>query len=76
VATTDLDHLEWRKSTMSAASDCVEVAFTQQSVLVRHSQRPDGQTLTFTLAEWKAFLSGVRNREFEHQYSQESRPLA
>jgi hypothetical protein len=62
-------HDIWRKSTASGASECVEVAFVEQSVLVRHSQDPTGPTLTFSRPEWAAFVAGVRNGEFDPESS-------
>ena len=56
----------WRKSTASNPSECVEVAFVGESVLLRHSQEPSGRMLTFSLPEWTAFLTGVRRGEFDH----------
>jgi hypothetical protein len=32
---------------------------------MRNSQRPDGPVLEFTRAEWEAFLTGVRDGEFD-----------
>lgn len=58
---------EWQKSTASNSASCVEVAFVGQTVLVRNSREPSGPMLTFTLAEWAAFLTGARNGEFDHE---------
>jgi Domain of unknown function (DUF397) len=56
----------WRKSSVSAGSgDCVEVAFAEDGVLVRHSRDQSGPVLAFTHSEWKAFLAGARNGEFD-----------
>jgi Domain of unknown function (DUF397) len=55
----------WRKSRASTAEECVEVAILEESVLVRHSMRSTGEVLEFTLAEWRAFLTGVRRGEFD-----------
>lgn len=55
----------WRKSTASNPSECAEVAFVRESVLMRHSQDPSGPVLTFSQAEWAAFLTGVRRGEFD-----------
>jgi hypothetical protein len=65
VAESDPAHTVWRKSTASASSDCVEVAFTGKAVLVRHSHHPSGPVLTFSRPAWAAFLAGVRNGEFD-----------
>jgi hypothetical protein len=57
----------WRKSSLSAAAgECVEFArSTTGEVLLRDSKDPSGPTLTFTPAEWRAFIGGVCNAEFE-----------
>ena len=56
----------FRKSTFSASggANCVEVAFGPQDVHVRDSKDPDGPKLTFTPAEWSAFVAGVNAGEF------------
>jgi len=60
----------WRKSTApQGGGDCVEVSITSESVLMRHSQSPHGPVLKFSLAEWQAFLTGVRNGEFDTDIS-------
>ncbi|UWE12856.1 DUF397 domain-containing protein [Actinacidiphila bryophytorum] len=45
---------------------CVEVAAPGRlnTVPVRDSKDPDGPALTFSLAAWAAFVSGVRNGDF------------
>lgn len=42
---------------------CVEVTITDRNVQVRATDQ-DG-ALDFTYAEWRAFLLGVRNGEFD-----------
>jgi hypothetical protein len=65
VAKSDSVQPSWRKSTFSESGACVEVAFVAQGILVRQSRDPSGPALTFTHAEWLAFLAGVRNDEFD-----------
>lgn len=61
----------------SNGGQCVEVTIVSGSeasvaekadepsvVLVRDSKDPDGPVLTFTFAEWDAFLDGVAKGEF------------
>lgn len=57
--------LAWRKSTASNSGDCVEVAFRRNCVLVRNSRDPSGSVLSFTMAEWLAFLVGARDGQFD-----------
>jgi DNA-binding transcriptional MerR regulator len=46
-------------------ADYVEVAFVDACILVRNSSDPTGPMLSFTHSEWRAFLTGVQNREFD-----------
>jgi hypothetical protein len=55
----------WRKSTASATSNCVEVSFAGEFILMRHSRSPQGPVLSFSHPEWAAFLTGVRDGEFD-----------
>jgi hypothetical protein len=67
---TDLNNLHWFKSSASAAGNCVEVAHLPGGgVAVRDSKNRDHAPHVYTRPEWEAFLSGVRNGEFD-------RPLA
>jgi len=55
----------WRKSSHSGSSNCVEVAFLGNQVAVRDSKERPGGMLLFTLPEWRAFLAGARDGEFD-----------
>jgi Domain of unknown function (DUF397) len=69
----------WSKASHSGGSGgtCVEVTATRDSraaphkagedvlYLMRDSKDPDGPKLAFTGAEWDAFLSGVKDGEFD-----------
>jgi uncharacterized protein DUF397 len=55
----------WRKSSTSSGGECVEVRLTAEHVHVRDTKNRDEALLTFTHAEWRAFLAGVRLGEFE-----------
>lgn len=67
MAGTKRGRRQWRKSSLSGSGDCVEVAFLrpEDAVVVRDSKDPDGQELRFTVTEWKAFVAGVRDGEFD-----------
>jgi hypothetical protein len=61
VATPDLTHASWFKSTRSANNGtCVEVAFVGGAVATRDSKDPSGPALVVTPAAWTAFLASVR----------------
>lgn len=47
------------------SSHCVEVRRVAGGMQVRSSQDPDGVVLSFTDAEWDAFVDGVHNGEFD-----------
>jgi hypothetical protein len=57
----------WTKSSLSHANgNCVEVADLQGGqVGMRDSKDITGPVLNFPPEEWRAFLSGVRNGEFD-----------
>jgi hypothetical protein len=56
----------WRKAQQSVANGaCVEVAPMHGMVALRDSKNPDGAVLVYTPAEWRAFLHGARNGEFD-----------
>ena len=61
----DLSTAEWRKSSLSEANGCVEVAVLDDGVAVRDSKDRNGRVLLFTRHEWTAFIGGVGAGEFD-----------
>lgn len=63
----DSDESYYTVSSYSGGGACVEVALARPDALVavRHSLRPDDPPLLFNRAEWRAFVAGVQNREFD-----------
>jgi hypothetical protein len=62
----NLDAAEWRKSSASGdTGQCVEVATNLPGrIAIRDSKNPQGPVLIFTPGEWKAFLQGANQGEF------------
>jgi hypothetical protein len=53
--------LTWRKSKASnGANECVEMAGTSRSVLVRDSGDPAGTVLEISPAQWSSFVRRIR----------------
>ena len=52
----------WRKSSYSGANggECVEVATTADTVLVRDSKNRTGNVLSVSVSAWRAFVSAVK----------------
>ena len=61
-----MDMLNWRTSTFSGQGNtCVEVAdLPDGGRALRDSKDPQSPVLTFTGAEWDAFVKGVQAGEF------------
>jgi len=57
--------IKFRTSSRSSGGECVEVAACVHEVLVRDSKDRGGPVLRFTPAEWKAFVDGARDGEFD-----------
>jgi hypothetical protein len=65
-ATSDLsDSDQWRRSSLCGNGGCVEVDTSAGMIRVRDSKRADSPVLSFDAAEWRAFVAGVRNAEFD-----------
>jgi hypothetical protein len=55
----------WRRSSRCDTGACIEVGQADDTVVVRNSRDPDGPQLQFTFAEWRAFIAGARDGEFD-----------
>jgi len=63
----DLDGLTWRKSSHSSdGGQCVETAvLPDRRVAVRDSKHPADAVLRYAPAEWRAFIAGAKDGEFD-----------
>ena len=70
IPASQLPMARWRKSRASNPSGCcVEVAeLPDGAIAVRNSRHPAGPALVYTRAEVAAFLTGVKNGEFDDLY--------
>ena len=60
---------DWRKSSLSMHNgNCVEISgLAHDLIRVRDSKDPQGAVLSFTPAEWDAFIGGVHLGEFNRK---------
>lgn len=56
---------DWKKSTFSQADNCVEVRYSDHLIQVRNSKAPAAGCVTFTEDEWRVFLAGAADCEFD-----------
>lgn len=56
---------EWRKSTYSSSSACVEVAPRPNLIMVRDSKDQSGPVLAFDRRAWGDFIDGAKAGEFD-----------
>lgn len=55
----------WRRSSRCGNSACVEVASLGDEVAVRDSKNHGGPVLTYSREEWRDFVAGVKDGEFD-----------
>lgn len=54
----------FKKSSYSGTRRCVGVAITDETVFITNTKQPN-LVIPFTRDEWKAFIDGVKNNEFD-----------
>ena len=58
--------LSWVKAQYSGADgQCVEIASAVGKVVIRDSKDPDGPILVYTPGEFRTFIRGAQNGEFD-----------
>jgi len=59
------DDPQWITARSCAAGNCVQIAFHEGSFLVGDTKDPNGPHLSFDADEWKTFLAGVKDGDFD-----------
>ncbi|MFD6419253.1 DUF397 domain-containing protein [Streptomyces sp. NPDC060194] len=59
----NLDDADWRSGTQGAGD--VQIAFVEGFIAMRNGGRPQSPSLIFTPAEWRRFVRGARDGEFD-----------
>lgn len=66
LSASERESLTWLKARSSTVNGhCIEIASTAGNIAIRDSKDPDGPILVYTPSEFRAFLDGVRNGEFD-----------
>jgi hypothetical protein len=59
----DLSRAYWQSSSQGVGD--VQIAFVEGFVAMRHGSNPEGPSLIFSPMEWRAFVLGAREGEFD-----------
>ena len=59
----DLSNADWQSSSQGTGD--VQIAFVEGYIAMRDGRSPEGPSLIFTPAEWRAFVLGARDGEFD-----------
>ncbi|MFC5722973.1 DUF397 domain-containing protein [Streptomyces gamaensis] len=59
----DLAKAAWLSSSQGRGE--VQIAFVEGFIAMRNGRHPEGPSLTFDPEEWRAFLRGARDGEFD-----------
>jgi predicted secreted Zn-dependent protease len=57
--------LTWRTALSCNGGSCVKVAVSGQMVVVGDTKTLNGPILSYTRAEWREFVAGVKNGDFD-----------
>jgi predicted secreted Zn-dependent protease len=60
-----LARLDWRRSRACEGGACIMVARDGDSVVFGNTTDPSGSTYSYTTAEWRQFLIGVKQGDFD-----------
>ena len=60
-----LGQLSWRTALRCNGGDCVRIAPSGEMIVIGDSKNPDGPFLKYSRAEWKTFVEGIRQGDFD-----------
>lgn len=60
-----LDEPTWRPAKRCDNGQCVEIGSLDSAILVRNSAEPDGTCLALSRGEWREFVAGVKDGDFD-----------
>jgi predicted secreted Zn-dependent protease len=60
-----LGELSWRVARKCNSGHCVAVAVRGDEIVIGSSKDLDGPVITYSRDEWKVFLEGVRQGDFD-----------
>ncbi len=60
-----LGQLSWRVARRCNGGACVRVASNGDLIVIGDSKNPDGPVLAYSGSEWRAFVEGVRQGDFD-----------
>jgi hypothetical protein len=62
----ELNSIDWRTSRSCAGGNCVQVGDVGDgSIAIRDSKNPGAGALIYTSSEWRDFLAGAKNGDFD-----------
>lgn len=61
----DQTSLVWRTTLSCNGGECVKVAASDQAVLIADSKQPGGPILSYSRTEWREFVTGIKNGDFD-----------
>jgi Domain of unknown function (DUF397) len=65
VVGTPADEATWRTAGRCEGGQCLEIGTLGEFVIVRNSADPGQACVTMSRTEWRAFVAGVKNGEFD-----------
>ncbi|MFC9224341.1 DUF397 domain-containing protein [Streptomyces hygroscopicus] len=61
----DISDVEWLSAPGSTSEDRVEIAYLPNGAVAMRNSADPGTVLRYTEAEWRAFVLGARDGEFD-----------